>query len=170
MGSNKFLQSWTGHLASAVNVLTKNPKISLNTRGDIFQINFPEKNEKTWSKRSHGAFASIWDAFTCWLSMRALKRRLLGSGLSKFFTACNFGNILAMTIIFCFKMFKIWCRFQKWKKKFRKGFLFFRYVPNIPNTCEISMKAVLSCFFIILREVDSENISPSNRWNLRSEC
>ena len=126
IGRAKFWQSWTKYFPSVVNVLILTRQISLITSGDIFQINFPEKNEKTWSKRSHGAFAGIWHAFTCWLSMCVLKRRLLGSGLSKFFTACNFGNILAMTIMFCFKMFKIWCRFQKWNKKLRKGFLFFR--------------------------------------------
>ena len=26
----------------------KSPKISRNTTGDIFQINFPENDEKTW--------------------------------------------------------------------------------------------------------------------------
>ena len=30
----------------AVNVLTNTPKISSNTMGDIFQINFPQKDEK----------------------------------------------------------------------------------------------------------------------------
>ena len=46
IGSCKFSQSWTGYLPSAVNVLTNNPKISLNTRRDTFEINFPNNNEK----------------------------------------------------------------------------------------------------------------------------
>ena len=29
-------------------VLTKPPEISPNIRGDIFQINFPQNDEKTW--------------------------------------------------------------------------------------------------------------------------
>ena len=29
-----------------------------------------------------------------------------------------------MRIISCFKMFKIWCTFQKWRKKFSKSFFF----------------------------------------------
>ena len=46
IGSFKFFQSWTGYLSSAVNMLTNNPKISPKTRGDIFQRNFPENDEK----------------------------------------------------------------------------------------------------------------------------
>ena len=37
----------------------------------------------------------------------------------------------------------------------------------VPNSCEISMKVPLSCFVIIIREVDLENVSPSVMWNLR---
>ena len=33
-------------MPSAVNVLTKTPNISSNTRGDIFQINFTENDKK----------------------------------------------------------------------------------------------------------------------------
>ena len=43
-------------------------------------------------------------------------------------TVCNFAKTLAMTIFFCFKMFKIWCRFHKWNKKFRKSFSFLTQV------------------------------------------
>ena len=42
----------------------------------------------------------------------------------KFFIVCNFGNTLAMSIIFFIKMFKIWCIFQKWNKKLEKVFPF----------------------------------------------
>ena len=37
----------------------------------------------------------------------------------------------------------------------------------VPYTCDISMTALLLCFFIILTEVYSENVSPSVRSNLR---
>ena len=40
----------------------------------------------------------------------------------------------------------------------------------MPNTCEIPIRALLSCFFIILREVDLENVSPNVRWNVRGVC
>ena len=46
--SCKFPQSSTGYLPPAVNVLTNTPKNSSNTTGDIFQINFPESDEKTY--------------------------------------------------------------------------------------------------------------------------
>ena len=126
IGSGKFSQSWTKYLPSAVNVLTLTPKISPNSRGAIFQINFPENDEKTWSNCSHRDSASIWDAFTCWLSNRVLRSSVLGSGLTKIFTVCNFGKTLAMTNVFSLKMFQIWCRFQKCKKKLTKNFSVFR--------------------------------------------
>ena len=110
-------------LASAVNLLKKTTTTSPKTRGDILQITLPENHEKTLQKCSHGDFASIWNAYTCWLSKRVLEPRLLESGLNKIFTVCNFGNILAMTIILFSKLFKIWRRFQKWNKKLTKDFL-----------------------------------------------
>ena len=124
--SGKFSQSWTQYLSSTVNRLTKSRKISPSTRLNIFQIKFFKNNEKSRKKRCDGDFASIWDAFTCWVSKRALKGRLLDSVLNKLFRVANFGNTLAMTIIFSIKMFNIWCRLQKWNKKLRKSFLFFR--------------------------------------------
>ena len=36
---------------------------------------------------------------------------------------------------------------------------------SVPNTCKVSMRAVLSGSFIILRELDLSNVSPSVRWN-----
>ena len=38
-----------------------------------------------------------------------------------------------------------------------------QYVKASQNTSQISMREHLSCFFIILREVDLENVSPSVR-------
>ena len=106
IGSCRYSQPWTGYLPSAVNVLTKTPNISSNTRGDIFQINFPENDKKTWQKCSHGNSRSICDAFTCSLSKRVLKRRFLESGLTKIFTVCNFANTLTVTIMFFSKCLK----------------------------------------------------------------
>ena len=126
IGNFKFSQSWAGYLALAVNVLTYTPKISPNASGDVFGIIFPENDETTRQKRSHRDFVSIWDAFTCWLSKRVLKKRLLESGLTKIFTVSTFGNTLAMTIILFFKTFKSWYRFQKWDQKFQKTFSFSR--------------------------------------------
>ena len=61
----------------------------------------------------NGHFASTRDTFTRWLSKRVLKRRFLQSAVTKFSTVCNFGNTLAMTIIFFFKIFQILYRFQE---------------------------------------------------------
>ena len=73
---------------------------------------------------SHVDFASSWDAFTCSLPKLVLNRCFLESVLIKIFTIFNFGNTLAMSIMFYFKMFKIWCRIKKWNKKLRKIFGF----------------------------------------------
>ena len=91
--------------------------------GHIFLIHFLPNDEKTWSKHSHGDFASNPDTFTCRLSKRVLRQRFLQSGVTKFLIVCNFGNTLAMTIIFFFKISKIWCRFQKWNKNWENVFL-----------------------------------------------
>ena len=88
-------------------MLTSNPEISPNTRGDHFQTELHENVEITCPKCCHGGLASIWDSFTCLLSMCVLKRHYLEGGLTKIFAVINFGNALAMTIIICFKMFKI---------------------------------------------------------------
>ena len=45
-GSGKFSQSWTRYISSAVNVVTKTPKILPSTRGDIFQISVHDNDEK----------------------------------------------------------------------------------------------------------------------------
>ena len=46
IGSDKFSQSWIEYLSYAVNVLRNNPKISANTRGEIFQISLTENDKK----------------------------------------------------------------------------------------------------------------------------
>ena len=58
----------------------------------------------------------------CW------KRPFLESDLTELFTVRKFGNAVAMTIIFFFKMYKIWCSFRKWKKQSSKSFSVFRYL------------------------------------------
>ena len=143
IGSSKSSPSWIRYLPSAVNVLTKAPKILSND----------------------GDFASIWEAFTCWLSKGVLKRRFSESVLNKFFTVCYLGNTLAMTIIFFFNTFKIWCRFQKWKRNWKKFFLFFRWLHL---NWEWKILAILNTIFgiivIVLR--NNPKISRSTRGNI----
>ena len=52
------------------------------------------------------------------------------------------------------------------EQRFRTGF-WQSTCESGPNTCKILLTAHLSCFSIILREIDLENISRSFRWNLR---
>ena len=111
-------------------VLRNTLKVSPHTRGDIFQITVPHNDEKTWWKCSDGDFTSNWDSFTCWLSIRAPNRRFLQRGLSKFFTVCNFGKSLAMSIIFfskCWK-FDLDSKNRKKKKKIQKNSFVFQII------------------------------------------
>ena len=55
---------------------------------------------------------------------RSSKTVFLKLDLTRSFTACNFRNKVAMTIIFFFKIIEIICRFQKWIEKTRKSFWF----------------------------------------------
>ena len=49
----------------------------------------------------------VWDTLTWWLPKGVLKQRFLESDLTQSFTLFNFGNTLAMTIIFSSKCLKI---------------------------------------------------------------
>ena len=103
IGSCKLSQSSTGYLPSAVYVLTNTPKISRRTSGNIFQMNFPQNDGKTWKQCSHGDFGSFRNTFTCSLSKRVPKRMFSQSGVMKLFTVSNFANTLVMTIAFFFQ-------------------------------------------------------------------
>ena len=85
---------------------------------------FSKSGSLSMMKRLPCRFYKTLDAETWWLSKGVPKRCFLKSGLSMSFTVCNFQNKEAMKIIFFFKTFKIWCRFQKWNKKIRKSFSF----------------------------------------------
>ena len=124
----KFWQSWPVHLSRAVNMLTNIPKILNLKKGESFQIIRPESDQKIWSECCHADFTSVWDHLTCWLSKDVLKQRFLESGLSKSLTFSNCENTLAIMIIFFSKIFKIWWRYHKWNKTWRKCFSFLRYL------------------------------------------
>ena len=104
--------------------VNKNPMISNFYQGDIFQIISPHSDEKIWWKCTHEDFTSVWYRLTCWLSKDVLRRRWILSGVTKPWTVANFGNTLAMTIFFIWKIFEIWWRFHKCIKKPRKFCLF----------------------------------------------
>ena len=119
-----FLEPRARYLPLAVKLLRNTPKISHITKGDISQDRFSPIDAKIWWKCSHSDFTRIWISFKCWLSTGVLKRCFLECGPAKSFTACNFRNKVAMTIIFFLKMLKIWSRLKKWIEKIRKRFSF----------------------------------------------
>ena len=131
---NQLSQSRTGYLWLAVNVLRNIPNISDITKGNILQIRFSQSDEKTWWKASLADFTRIWDPLTCWESKCPLKRCFLESGLTKSFTVCNFRNKVAMKGIFFFKMFKIWCRFQKWNRRIKNFFFVLKIIASESGT------------------------------------
>ena len=92
------------------------------TLGETFSKSTSLTMMENMIKRSHGDFASIWDTFTCWLPKPVLKRCSLESFLTNIFTFCSFGITFAITIIFSFRIFKIWWRFHKCNKKLKKKF------------------------------------------------
>ena len=64
------------------------------------------------------------DTLTCRLSISVLTRSFLLISETTYFAVYNFVCTSAMRLIFFFKIFKIWCRFQKCKKILRKYFRF----------------------------------------------
>ena len=97
--SRKFSQFRRAYLSSTINVSTDTSQISQITKRDILKISFSQSDQKIWQKGSREDFTSVWNPLTSWLSKGILKQRFLESDLTKFFTVCKFGNMLAMTII-----------------------------------------------------------------------
>ena len=60
----------------------------------------------------------------------------------------------------CFRNYRLWksCLDHSPEALFQKT-LWHSTCESLPKSCEISMRALLSCFFVILREVDLENVS-----------
>ena len=99
-------------------------RFNISLREIFSKSGSPRGDKKTWWKCSHAYFTRLGDLLICWLSKVVLERCFLESGLTTFFTFCNFRNKVGMAIIFFFKMFKIWCRFQKWNKQIWKEISF----------------------------------------------
>ena len=128
-------------MSLAVNMLRNTPTIEHITKGDNLQIRFSQSDEKIWWKCSHADFTRVWDPLICWLSNGVLKWCFLEIALTKSLTVCNFWNEVAMAIILFFKMFKIWCRIQKWNKKMRKSFRFISLSDMLNLTCVYTLTA-----------------------------
>ena len=91
---------------------------------------FPNYFSSQWSKNMvkvlSGRFYLCLEPFNLLTVEDVLRRRWIVSGVTKPWTVANFGNTLAMTIIFFWKMFEMWWRFHKWNKNSRKFFFFLR--------------------------------------------
>ena len=110
------------YLTSGVNMLRNSLKISGTTKTEFFELKFFQIDKKIWQNCCLEDFSSVSDHLTCWLSISVLTPRSLGISATTLFAVYNIGNKWAIRVIFFLKLFKIWCRFQKWKEKLRKYF------------------------------------------------
>ena len=108
------------------NVLTNCLYILDLIQKHIFQLYFSWIKEKLRKKQCRGYLSSAWDPRTHWLPKGVLKQELFDIQWSTFFGVNNFQNIWAIKLILFFKMCKIWCRFEKWKRNTRNCFWFLR--------------------------------------------
>ena len=69
-------------------------------------------------------FEQFLTPFTMLLVEMTSEKRLFRHLSNHVLGVRNFGNTKSMTVIFFFNMFKIYSRFQKCKKQFRKSFFF----------------------------------------------
>ena len=106
------------------NILENCLKISNTTKRTVFELKLWQSDEEIWEIYCLAEFSSVSDLLTCWLSITLLTQGILVIYVTTFFTVYNFGYISAMRLIFFFKMFKFWSKFQKLRKKFGKCFLF----------------------------------------------
>ena len=65
----------------------------------------------------------VWACLPCFLLKGTVKQCFLDIYLTMFFRLYNFGNTLAMTVIFILNMFKILSRFPNSRKKLKKSFV-----------------------------------------------
>ena len=152
-------------------MLTNAPQISHITKGDIFQISFPQSDEKIWQKGFRAVFTSVWDPWTCRLSNGVLKPFCLEICLSTFLTVFNFGNTLALTIMFFFQIVQNLMEIREMKQEIgRKCFIFQIIASELRaanshnsevDTCHWEWKCwpISPRFCISLRETFSKSVS-----------
>ena len=113
-------------------------------------------------KASHGDFAIIWDAFTCLLSKRVLKRHFLGIGLSKISKFSNFANALAMTIILFSKCLKVDVDSRIGMENPEKFSCFLDNI-NLIGSCKFSQSSRGNVATTVNVLTNTPNISPNTR-------
>ena len=86
------------------------------------------------------------------LTVEGCSERALFREWSNCLTVCHFGNTLAITIFSRLKMFKISCRFHKWKRRFSEtGLTKFLTTCNFGNTLAMTIFFFFKMFKIWLR-------------------
>ena len=94
------------------------------TKTDFFELNFLHSDQEIWQKGCHSDFSTVWSHLPCCLSKGLLKRDFFDIYPTRFFAIRNFGNTLAMTIIFFLKVFKSSSTFKIAEKNREKFFCF----------------------------------------------
>ena len=116
----EYLSSWVHNLSNSL-------KTSDTTKIEFFELKFFQIDKKIWQNYCREDFSSVSEHLTCWLSISVLSQGFLGIYITTLFAGHNFGNKLAMRVIFVFKTFKIWCTFQKFGKTWQ---IFFGFGDN----------------------------------------
>ena len=114
------------YLPSWLSVLGESFEIFHLTNTDFLQVNCLHSYQEIWSMCCPSNFNNVWTRSPCYFPKDPSKRNFLDIDLTMFFGVCNFENTSAMRVMCLLKMFKIQTRFQKFRKKFRKSFLFSR--------------------------------------------
>ena len=114
------------YLSSGVNDLTSSFKISDTTKTEFFELIFLESDQKIWQKYRRANWSSFLVHLTCWMSISVLTWGFLGIWVTWLFAVYNFRNKSAVRLIFYFEVFKILCRFSKYRKISSKFFSIWR--------------------------------------------
>ena len=112
------------YLLLGVAMLTNSLKILDTTENQSCEHNFLQKDKKVWENYCRADVSSVSDHSTCWLSISVETWGFLGISVTTLFAVYNFRRKSAMRLIFSFKNFKIWCRFEKFREELRKYFRF----------------------------------------------
>ena len=104
------------YLLLAVNVLPKSLQALYITKGDLFQLNCLHSDQQICSTCCRSDFNSVCVQLPRCFSKGALKKDFLNIYLITFFRVRNFRNTSAIRVIFFLRIFKIWAKFQNWKK------------------------------------------------------
>ena len=107
-----------------MNVLKNSLKILHITRRDFFKLDSFFSHQWVSKRCRRLDLKRVLALLQSCLLKDNVKRRFSSIYLTTFFEVRNFGNTLAMSVIFFSKELKMQCKFQKLRKKLRKLFDF----------------------------------------------